>query len=396
MRMMKKLLLVLSLLLTYYSYGQIRFEPGYIINNEGEKINCLIRNVDWRYSPERITYKGSATAPAELASIENIKEFEIKNEVKYQRFTLVVDTSSENLAKLSINAEPEWKEKTVFLKVLQEGRLNLYELNTPEKTSFFIKKEDSIPLQLIYKRYTKDQTGDVFTNTHFKVQLWNMVKDGEIVQTEVENISYSKTPLEKIVRKYNGATAQATTDAKPSRPFFHLAIKPRLNFSSLDLRATYTDNRVHRFNTKTSFSAGIEGEFDLPFNKGKWSIPVEVGFQTFKGAAPSGSYTAHVDYTTLEIPLGLRYYAVLTDEMKIYLNAFLVLNKAKKTEITFDNSQQILPLSPTTNLAGGLGLEAFHLSLELRMYSNRQILNDVGKWDAPYKNLSLILGYKIF
>jgi hypothetical protein len=46
--MKKQLLLLLCLVFTANAYTQIVFEKGYYINNANEKVECLIKNIDWR------------------------------------------------------------------------------------------------------------------------------------------------------------------------------------------------------------------------------------------------------------------------------------------------------------------------------------------------------------
>lgn len=394
---MKKLLLLLATFCAIYCHAQIKFEPGYFINNQNEKINCMIKNADWRFNPDQFSYKLSENDNEQTATIHDVREFVIGGYLKYERFTVLADTTTENLSKVSTNVEPEWKEKTTFLKVLEEGKINLYELTDGEKALYFVKTgQQSVPEQLIYKSYTRNQDGDVRKNNSFRSQLWNSLKDGDISKKQVETISYTKSSLQKVVRTYNGATGGATTYKAPGQPFFHLAVKPRVNSSSLDLKATYAPYRKHSFQSKTVVSAGIEGEFVLPFNQSKWTIPVELAFQSFKGTNISEGYEAFVDYKAIELPVGLRYYAFLADKMRLYLNAFVVLSKSNKADITFKGSDQVLPLAASPNFAAGAGLDAHNFSLEFRMYSERQILADQGNWDAPFKNYSLIIGYRIF
>lgn len=47
---MKKQLLILTVLLSLITNAQIIFEKGYYITNDDQKIDCFIKNNDWKYN----------------------------------------------------------------------------------------------------------------------------------------------------------------------------------------------------------------------------------------------------------------------------------------------------------------------------------------------------------
>ena len=55
--MKKQLLILLIFISTFNSYAQTSFEKGYFINNEGQKTDCLIKNIDWKDNPTEIKFK---------------------------------------------------------------------------------------------------------------------------------------------------------------------------------------------------------------------------------------------------------------------------------------------------------------------------------------------------
>ena len=52
--MKKNLLLLLVSILTVNVYSQISLEEGYYIDNSNQKINCLIKNLDWKNNPTHL------------------------------------------------------------------------------------------------------------------------------------------------------------------------------------------------------------------------------------------------------------------------------------------------------------------------------------------------------
>lgn len=72
---MKKQLSVL-VAFTFFSqcsYSQIVFEDGYFINESDQKINCLIKNVDWKNNPNEFEYRVSLADAVQKADIQSVK-----------------------------------------------------------------------------------------------------------------------------------------------------------------------------------------------------------------------------------------------------------------------------------------------------------------------------------
>ena len=98
---MKKTLLLFFVLITYSTFSQIRFEPGYITENDGNRKECLIRNVAWKNNPVEIEYKLTENDVPQKATIAQLIEFSVGNAYKYKRFITKIDRSSANINNLS-------------------------------------------------------------------------------------------------------------------------------------------------------------------------------------------------------------------------------------------------------------------------------------------------------
>ena len=149
---MKLLKTIFIFLFTISIHAQIRFEQGYIIDNNNQRQDVLIKNIDWLNNPKSIEYKNDETSKIEIATINQIKEFGVDNQSKYVRVDVKIDRSSEDLAKISSIQEPEFKEETLFLKVLIEGEASLYDYVDYNLKRFFYKKNNGEIEQLIYKK----------------------------------------------------------------------------------------------------------------------------------------------------------------------------------------------------------------------------------------------------
>lgn len=407
--MKKQLLSLLLFIIGFNSYAQITFEEGYFINNSGQKTTCLIKNVDWKNTPTQIEYKLQENDEAQLKSIETLNEFGINGISKYIKAKVEIDRSSKNINRLSQNRNPIFSEENLFLKVLVEGQANLYEYNDGNLLRYFYSLKDSEIKQLIYKKY-KTVNGDVSENNRYRQQLWSDLSCDGFDQQKLEYINYSKRDLVKQFTKFNDCVESdyINFNAKDKRDFFHLTIKPRLNISSLTFGNSLSDIDPIEFDDETGFGIGIDLEFVLPFNKNKWAITLEPAYQSFKSESSSptdnivgGERVAIVDYSSIEIPIGLRHYFYINKKSAIYLNAAYVMDFSMSSSVEFtrkDGSNlNTIEVKKGNNIAFGAGYQYNKkFSLEFRYQTNRDILDSYEYWSSDYSSMSFILGYQIF
>jgi len=154
---MKKLSLLAGFLATSMYYAQIKFEESYFIDNSGAKKEVLIRNVDWKNNPVDIEYKTDNASKVQKETISNIQEFSINGGRKFIRAKVMLDRSSGNLNSMSYTHEPDFKEETIFLKYVVEGKAGLFYYEDGNLRRYFYSSENSEPKQLIYKPYYIDQ-----------------------------------------------------------------------------------------------------------------------------------------------------------------------------------------------------------------------------------------------
>ena len=66
-------------------YAQFLFDQGYIINNNNERIDCLIKNIDWKDKPKIFEYKLNENDVETNGSTDNIREFGVLDESRFVR-----------------------------------------------------------------------------------------------------------------------------------------------------------------------------------------------------------------------------------------------------------------------------------------------------------------------
>ena len=422
-QMKKKLLILFVSILSTYCYSQISYEKGYYIDNKNKKVNCLIKNLDWRNNPTEFKYKLTEQDEPKKNNIASIQEFGIENISKYIRRTVNIDKSSKELDRLSNNKNPIFNEETLFLRVLIEGKASIYEYIQSNLRIYLYKKDNSNIEQLIFKSYKtiEDKYGE---NNLFRQQLFNTLKCQNLKLTRFKNINYKRNELMNLFNEYNECNNQKVTtfEDKQKRNLFNLNIRPRLVNSSLminhNFRFTQIDSNGYLnfsefnissdFGNTTNVSFGIEAEFILSFYKNKWAIIIEPTYQNFKsettnntGIYYGGSLTTDINYSSIEIPVGVRHYFFLNDRSKFFINASRSVDFSFNSYGNFLREDGIDEESLKINSFGrgnwafGLGCKYNRYSVELRQLTRREILNNYTRKVSDYKSFSIILGYTI-
>lgn len=200
---MKKLLLFLLVgFISLNSFSQISFEKGYYINNSNQKIDCFVNNIDWKNNPTKIEYKLLENSVQQKLKIADVKEFAINGNSKFVRYTVNIDRSTKNLNYLSEVKNPVFKEEQLFLKVIVEGKANLYFYEDGNLRRYFYSKDKGDVQQLVYKSY-KTSENKVAENNRFRQQIFSDLKCQSISMKLVENLDYKLKDLISFFVKYN-------------------------------------------------------------------------------------------------------------------------------------------------------------------------------------------------
>ena len=392
--MKKQILLLLTTILSLNSYSQINFDKGYFINDSNQKVDCLIKNIDWKNNPTEFEYKLTNNSDTQKATIKTVKEFGIYNMSKYVRYSVKIDRSSDLINKMSNVKNSVFKEEELFLKVLIEGKANLYSFEDSNLKRYFYSLDNSNVEQLIFKQYINSDN-QVGTNKKYKQQLWDNLKCSSFEMDKIKKMEYKKKELVSFFEEYNKCNNQEFIkyEEKQKRDLFNLSIRPGLNSSSLVIYNSSSSLRRTDYGNKMTFRIGLESEIVMGFNKNKWAIIIEPTYQYYKAEEEpvTNLSNTNVDYKSIEVPVGLRHYFFLNKSSKIFINGSFI------SEIILDSKVRNLDVKSDVNFAMGLGYNYNNMySVELRYQTNRDVLTNYILWNSEYKTISVIFGYTLF
>jgi len=379
---MRNILVVYLFLLAGISgFAQAKFQKGYFIDNSGKKVEALIQNELWTTNPSNFNYKFAENGNTLTATVENTQEFGIYKRFKYIKAEFKIDDASDNEDELSTNKTPNYSNKTGFLKVLVEGdQLKLYEYLSAKQQRFYYQKGLKPIVLLSYHKY-KNSNGEIRVNSAYKGQLSTNV----ITNCATIDISYSKAQLGNYVKSYNNCNKvdETLVDFREYelRGDWNFKLKAGLNLADISVlnRSGGSSGNVNG----TFIRFGLEIEHFLSFESKNWSFFLEPTFSSFNDDS------IDLEYSSIEIPIGLRNYIRVSDNSFIFINAGVSIDMAGNAKSGND------PLETGIAAFYGAGYSVNKkFSLELRNYTNRSLSSgDNNLLEADMSNLAIVLGY---
>lgn len=386
--MKTKLFFLLLLSYSAIVLSQTKFENGYYIDKSGTKINCKIKNVDWKNNPTEFTIKNAdGETPKNILSTE-INEISIGSALKFIKAQVDIDTSTENIQQLDSIKSPKYINKTVLLKVLVEGKNNLYSyVDDQIETKFFFNTEtDSKITPLVHKTYVNHSI--IYQNETYKQQLNNFVNCKNNLKL-IESLNYTNSDLTKYFTQVNMCLGDTTTKIVSQEKNFKIKLKPMISAINskyeIDLKSGNFPGHYDMGN-KLLYGFGFEIESILPFFNYKWSVYAQPTYVTKYSNSINGigtnnyQYTINTNYSFFQIPLGLRRYFEINKNSKISINAaanFVIMTNSTPSIDIKEDPKRILS-SNGMNPAFGIGFEYKKLGIEITKYlpSKGQLGND--------------------
>jgi hypothetical protein len=379
--------------------AQIEYEEGYLINNDSVRIPCQIFNKAWDYNPGQFQFRRQPNGPEQVGTLDDVREFGTSGGYKYVRAELLVDQSTDDLQKVGTNKDPIWATERIFLKVLVEGKATLYHLKTNDgRTRFFFSMNGGKIQQLIYKQYTPKPMELVY-NDGFRQQLYLQVNCFDEEYKELTRVNYRASDLTTFFKKYNACSGDERSSApKPLREVFRFNIKTGISTAGLSVAHTYTYVMPEvKFPTKVILMPALEGEWIMPFNKSKWSVPVEASYQQYSGEKQityKGPVSAQ--YRGFQLAFGVRHHLFLKNGSRFFINGLLNYNITDTSYSKLYLPHRTLTFSTGLNLGAGAGIAVGFFSAELRYYTAKTLLTSYLGWNSQYRVLSLVAGFRLF
>ena len=397
--------IVFALAFTLNGFSQTSYKKGYFIANNGIKTECLIKKANYADISKNISYKLSEDAKIETASLNSIKEINIYDTNKFiKRKVDIGRATPQNKDDIDFTYNAE----ELFFSVLVEGEASLFSQYDNGSEIFFFSVNGIELKQLVYKTWMSDNKIERKTN-RFRKQLFDNLMCETISFDTANKLKYQKKDLIDFFIKFNDCKNSDATVYNKKERIFNVNLRPRVNFTSLILDETgdRLNPRSFDFGSQTTFGFGVEFEAILPFSNNKWAIALE---PTYDGDLSDEFIIENdvnvderviVNYTSVNVPITLRHYSYINTNSKLFINASVVFDfPVNSSTIDFkidDRISQSADPVESANFAFGVGYKFKNkYGVEVRYYTDRDIINDSGSFSTSFNQFSLIFGYTIF
>lgn len=399
------------------SQAQVTYEPGYLLDNSGNRTECLVANEGWGENPRQFQYRIGANGPVQIGTIDDVSEFGIGEALRYERYNVRLDASSDLNADLGYQRNPEFTNQTVFLKVLVDGPARLLAYETAVNKRFFFQTDGNTEITpLIYKRYRTDQ-GKFGANLQFQNQLASELNCGDNPERESRQTDYKASALIRYFEGYAECRGLPYTSYEKAQGSGFVLVSARLGMSygtasleQINPNAPAPGNQISEdFGGKAYPRIGFQVEVFLPSRANRWSLFADPSYQKvafekrFIRSYPSidVEVQANLDYSTIELPVGLRHYVYLGEQHALFFNVSAAMVVNLDSKITFQANQQLgrpddLDISRSeAYVSFGMGYSFNRkFTFEARVNTGRDLLGNDPDWKAPLNQSgSLILGY---
>ena len=233
--MLKSVFVILLTTCFLQLVAQNNYQPGFVVENNGDTVKGSIDYKRWDRSPTKIAFK-SVTQSKVYAPLD-IKSFQVANE-NYVSAIVDVDRSPHKIAEVDNSPNPIFEKDTVFLQSLIHGEKSLLHLKDESSKNHFYIVDNGSFVPLVYKQYTietKKSSKALAENKAYKGVLALYLRNVPDIQQKLENTRYNSGSLTKLFEYYyeHSTTTMEYSNKRPEGRF-ELGIASGASLTTLD------------------------------------------------------------------------------------------------------------------------------------------------------------------
>lgn len=216
--------------------------------------------------------------------------------------------------------------------------------------------------------------------------------------TSIENLNYKKRELVKIFEKFNNCKTSDYDASYKNKNEVNINLSPRLGVNRAKLAVNSAVSSFDmNFDSAMNLRLGLEFEYVLAFNNGKWGALLESYYNTYKGEIVTEEYEASVDYKYLNVSFGLRHYMYLNEKSKVFVNGNYIVPVVGFSNPEIKHSYRSLPINSANHVALGIGYNFNDkFSIEAKYEFHNEIFAGIGGVGSDFNNASINIGYNLF
>ena len=401
------LVALLSLAVSLTTFAQSEVIEGYIVNNQHQRMNCMIRNVGHEESMMNYEFKLKESEEFEEIEISKIEEFGVDKEFKCIRELVYIDVTNTNIPDKK-DAILQWQKGHIYLRILFEGELaSLYSFFYKGKTSFYYSWGDNPIEPLVYKMYYVGTTPagyqDILYDNSYQVQLKDNLACGNSIDSR--KVTYTEKDLVKYFANYHECKKSdyhqlESTHVRQGKLFFKPVIQ--LNSTQVTLKHLSKEEPKEFFTKEDGVGFGMEIEYVLPYNNYLWSVFSEVNYMTYESDKldlNENTYPAmydgyKIDYKSIETPIGIGLNINLNQNQRYFLKAAFVPNFISGSSyLTFNNGANKYKFSRASRFLLGVGYNYRNFGIEFKYYTPHNIAPIINGQRTKLLQVSMKVSY---
>lgn len=309
--MKKKIVFILlSFLILVFNLSAQNYTKGYILKNNGEKLDGWIAYRTDRLNATECLFKSDLSSNSEKFYPDDIQEYRL------------VDTRDGEKLYISKKVNVESEEKNVFLDFLLQGEMNLYYYES-DKQKYYLFEDEGGKMFAVSRNpefvYQGADYGIYYgEDTKYKGFLKYQFKDYPKIAKMTDKTEFSHKSMIKLVKAYHDLTCDSEEECVVfSGKGVQSTIKVKFSvygganyISSFEVADVAGLNREFTM-TKVAPVIGAQVNFYLPRLSNSVSVFVDVSMSNLKGeyskVASEYDYTLKMNTLTFSTKAGLKY-----------------------------------------------------------------------------------------
>jgi hypothetical protein len=287
-------------------FCQTNFQPGYIVQLNGDTLKGWIDYRNWESNPTSILFKENENDIDRQFKPKDIFNFEVANEI-YQSAIIERVTNQQDDAFLQFNNKKLLiQTDTAFILTIIKGPKSFYAFQSKKgNPNFYIQTDSSYKL-LLYKRYITKRSGlNVFEeNKTYLGQLRYYFQDCPAIHSKINTTKYNKNEIEKLFLSYykNCGKTAIEFQKKKDKIAIEFGIIAGASRTIVEFYG-YGIQYLNLNNSSINPVAGIFLDIIRPRNQGKWSLNNEFIFTSFNTNSNYLNYVSDNEYSTVNLEL---------------------------------------------------------------------------------------------
>ncbi|MEO6166446.1 MAG: hypothetical protein ABIO46_07040 [Chitinophagales bacterium] len=283
---------------------------GFVITHYGDSIKGMISFPPKISTPRQIKFRGENSYWKDFSPVD-IKSFDLADGRKYESRITVVDVTPIATEDYHYRLDTTiLMHDSIFVQVLVEGEISLYENIDSTKRHYFISR-DTIFRELVFHQFMEHYLvgqPKLVARRKYVGQLKFYLQDCREIQQDIERAAYTINDLQPIIIAYNKCAGKGTTYILPLNKIkFYLGPVIGFSLAKISFKGTGS-NDIEQADFSTSVNPVFGIKVNAEVNKlNSFSASAELFYQAYQTTASFSETISENYHSTSNFELDFAY-----------------------------------------------------------------------------------------